>query len=186
MDGYNQQNQGSDQEDLDSSIESVKLNTPIIDAYIIDINKIGTWRHKLDLGRRFDHLASLKMAIRRTHPCFWVNTSSHTQMDRGLIEMNCSSAILGFVWQWGMPLLYCQFTVMKKMMIHNYFLGVPNIFRQSNFLGRVFHHGYWEPHCQVAVCQFSLDILLSERRSKSGNAGRKADRILVCEPRMYS
>jgi hypothetical protein len=42
MDGYNQQNQGSDQEDLDSSIESVKLNTPIIDAYIIDINKIGT------------------------------------------------------------------------------------------------------------------------------------------------
>ena len=133
MDGYNQQNQGSDQEDLDSSIESVKLNTPIIDAYIIDINKIGTWRHKLDLGRRFDHLASLKMAIRRTHPCFWVNTSSHTQMDRGLIEMNCSSAILGFVWQWGMPLLYCQFIVMKKMMIHNYFLGVPNIFRQSKF-----------------------------------------------------
>jgi len=34
--------QGSDQENLDSSNESVKLNTPIIDAYIIDINKIGT------------------------------------------------------------------------------------------------------------------------------------------------
>ena len=112
--------QGSDQENLDSSNESVKLNTPIIDAYIIDINKIGTWRHKLDLGRRFGHLASLKMAIRP-----WEIS------DRGLIEMNSSSAGICLAMGYAPALLpmYCN----EENDDLQLFLGVPGIFRQSHF-----------------------------------------------------